>query len=77
MGCVYSITVISNRKYVIETIKIIGSNLNDNNFMEALTNLNDIFIYIIPLIFIGLMVLRIFEKIIKGVINNDRIKKYK
>lgn len=76
MGCVYSIKIIQNRQYVIKTSKLIVDNFIKNNFMQAFTDLNSILIYIIPLIFIGVMVLKVFIKIIKGVLNNDRIEEH-
>lgn len=78
MGCVYSIAIIQNRQYVVETLKNIVLNFKNNNFINAFSNLNNIFVYVLPLIFIMIMVLKILLKILKGVVsNNDRVEKHK
>lgn len=71
VGIVYSITIIRNWAYVSETSKLIIEAWGNKNYGSAFTNINSILIYIIPLIFILVMIMKGIAKIFGKRKKND------
>lgn len=77
IGCVYSVTILQNREYILEAFRIIATDFTNSNFAGAFTNMNNIFIYLLPIVFISVMVVKIFINVVKGVVEGGRTKKCK
>ena len=71
VGIVYSITIIRNWAYVSETSKLIIEAWGNKNYGSAFTNINSTLIYIIPLIFILVMIMKGIAKIFGKRKKND------
>ena len=44
IGCVYSVTILQNREYILEAFRIIATDFTNSNFAGAFTNMNIMFI---------------------------------